>query len=355
MGIITSSFSPSRSIVVAASSQHARGGFVERSLWSIAIVAGLALFSGVGLAQSRADAQTYPVRPIRIIVPNTAGSGMDNVTRMIGQRFTELWGQQIVVDDRPGAGGIIGHELAAKAAPDGYTLLFSASAGVVIQPLMTRVSYDSARDFAPISLVVNSIQILVSHPSVPASNVEELMAVARARPGQLNCASSGSGSSNHLACEMLKVMGGVDFVHVPFKGTSPQMLGVVSGQVQFAFASIPTTSPLVKAGKLRALAQGGPTRSPVIPNVPTVAETLPGFQALTWYALFAPRATPPAIVARLNGAVVNMLADPPIARRLADAGLDPAPTSPAELTAYMRAETERFSRIIKVAGLATAQ
>ena len=340
-----------------------------RNLSSIVVVAALALFSGVAFAQLTGQAQTaasldktwggsaqgYPARPIRIIVPNTAGSGMDNVTRLIGQRLTEAWGQQIVVDDRPGAGGIIGHELAAKAAPDGYTLLFSASAGVVIQPMLTKVSYDVSRDFAPISLVVNSIQVLVGHPSVAAGNVEELMALARARPGQLNCGSSGSGGSNHLTCEMLKVTAGVDFVHVPFKGTSPQMIGLVSGQVQFAFASIPTTNVFVKAGKLRALAQGGSSRSPVVPDVPTVAETYPGFQAQTWYALFAPRATPTAIVGRLNAQVVKILADPPIARRLADQGLDAAPSTPAELTVYMRSESERFSRIIKLAGLATAQ
>jgi len=331
-----------------------------RNLSSTALMYALVLYA-VACAERTAEAQTattaghaYPARPIRIIVPNTAGSGMDNVTRLIGHRLTETWGQQIVVDDRPGAGGIIGHELAAKAAPDGYTLLFSASSGVVIQPLLTKLSYDPAHDFAPISLVVNSIQMLVSHASVPATSVEELMAVARAKPGQLNCGSSGSGSSNHLACEMLKVMAGVDFVHVPFKGTSPQMLGVVTGQVHFAFASIPTTAPFVKSGKLRALAQGGSTRSPVVPNVPTVAETYPGFQAQTWYALFAPRATAPAIISRLNAEVVKVLGDPSLSRRLAAEGLDAAPSSPAALTAHMRSETERFSRIIKVAGLAAA-
>ena len=327
---------------------------MARGLSNTAVIAGFALCFGVALAQPRVDTQSYPARPIRIIVPNTAGSAMDNVTRMIGQRLTEVWGQQIVVDDRPGAGGIIGHELAAKAAPDGYTLLFTASAGVVIQPLMTRVSYDSARDFTPISLVVTSIQILASHPSVAANNVEELMALARARPGQLNCGSSGNGGSNHLTCEMLKVMAGVDFLHVPFKGTVPQMIGLVSGQVQFAFASIPTTMAFVKADKLRALAQGGSSRSPVVPNLPTVAETFPGFQAVTWYALFAPRDTPSAIVARLNAEVVKILADPPTVRRLADQGLDPRPTTPAELTTYMQSETERFSRIIKLSGLATS-
>ncbi|HZM44528.1 MAG TPA: tripartite tricarboxylate transporter substrate binding protein [Burkholderiales bacterium] len=328
---------------------------MARNLSSIVVIFGLALLHGAAFAQSRTGAQGYPSRPIRIIVPNTAGSQMDNVTRMIGQRFTETWGQQVIVDDRPGAGGIIGHEIAAKAPPDGYTLLLASSAGAITSPLLTKVPYDTVRDFAPISLVITSIQMLSGHPSVPASNVAELLALARAKPGQLNCGSSGQNNSNHLACEMLKVMGHVDFVHVPFKGTAPQITGIMSGQVQFGFASIPTTMTQVRPGKLRALAQGGPTRSPVIPDVPTVAETLPGFQALTWYALFAPRATPPAIVARVNAEVVKLLADPTVAQRLTNQGLDPAPGSPAELSAYMRAETERFSRLIKVAGLAPAQ
>jgi tripartite-type tricarboxylate transporter receptor subunit TctC len=318
------------------------------------VISGLALLGVDTLAQPRTDTQNYPVRPIRIIVPNTAGSAMDNVTRMLGQRMTESWGQQIVVDDRPGAGGIIGHEIAAKAAPDGYTLLFASSAGVVINPLLAKLSYDSTRDFAPVSLVVNSIQLLSTHPSVAATTVEELVALARAKPGQLNCGTPGSGSSNHLACEMLKVMGKVDFLHVPFKGTSPSMTGLLSGQVQFAFASIPTSMPFVKTGRLRVLAQGGSARSPVVPHVPTVAETLPGFEAVTWYALYVPRATPSAIVNRLNAEVVKILADPPLARWLADQGLDPAPGSPAALTAYMRSETERFARIIKASGLASA-
>jgi tripartite-type tricarboxylate transporter receptor subunit TctC len=320
-----------------------------------AIFFGLMLFSAGVPAQSKTDPHAYPARPIRIIVANTAGSGMDNVTRMLGQGITEQWGQQVVVDNRPGAGGIIGHEIAAKAAPDGYTLLFGASAGVVIQPLLTRTPYDSARDFTSVSLVVTSIQLLAGHPSLAALSVEELLAIARAKPGQLNCGSSGSNSSNHLACEMLRVLGKVDFVHVPFKGTVPQQMGLVSGQVQFAFASIPTTFTQSKVGKVRVLGQGGPTRSRVLPDVPTIAETLPGFQAVTWYALFAPRGTPPAIVKKLNGAVVKILSDPTLAQRLVSQGLDPAPGTPAELDAYIRAETERFSRIITLANMKAGQ
>ena len=315
----------------------------------------IAIFLGAVLMCGATRAQDYPIRPVRIVVPNTGGSAMDNVTRMMGQRLTDLWAQQIVVDNRPGAGGIIGHEIVAKAPADGYTLLFAASAGVTIQPQLNKVPYDSVRDFAPVSLVVNSIQVLAAHPSVAATSTEELLAIARAKPGQLNCGTPGSGTSNHLACEMLKVMGNVSFVHVPFKGTGPSVTGLLSGQVHFGFASIPTTMPQAKAGRLRVLAQGGATRSAVIPNVPTVAEVLPGYQALTWYALFVPSATSPAIVAKLNAAVVKTLSEPALSRSLADQGLDPAPSTPAELASYIRVETERFARIIKVAGLATLQ
>lgn len=328
---------------------------MARSLSAVVVACGVAVSLDTALAQPRPDPQNYPVRPIRIIVPNTAGSGMDNVTRMLGHGLTEAWKQQTVVDNRPGAAGVIGHEIAAKAAPDGYTLLLASSAGAVINPLLSKLPYDTARDFAPISLVVNSIQMLSSHPTLAASNVDELVALARARPGELNCASSGSNSSNHLACEMLRVLGHIDFVHVPFKGTVPQMTGLMSGQVHFAFASIPTTMTHVKAGKLRPLATGGPDRSRVLPDLPTVAETLPGFQAVTWYALFVPRTTPAPIVEKLNGEVVKILSDPALAQRLGREGLDAAPGTPGELTAYMRAETERFSRLIKLSGLKAGQ
>jgi tripartite-type tricarboxylate transporter receptor subunit TctC len=299
--------------------------------------------------------ENYPARPVRIIVPNTAGSATDAVTRMVAQRLTEAWGQQMVVDNRAGATGIIGYDLAAKAPPDGYTLVAATSAGVVTSPLMNKVPYDPYRDFAPISLIVISPQMLVSHPGVPATNVDELMALARAKPGQLNCASPGTGTSNHLGCEMLKVMAKVDIVHVPYKGTSPAITDVVGGQVQFMFNSMPAVWPLAKAGKLRALAHGGTKRSSAAPSVPTVAESIPGFQCITWYAMYAPRGTPPAIISKVNGEIVKMLTDPPFAKRLVDQGQEPQPTSPAELTAYMRAESERWSKVIKAAGLATAQ
>ena len=313
--------------------------------------AGIALLASVSLAQTSASAQSYPVRPIRIIVPNTAGSATDIATRLIAQRLTDSMGQQTVVDNRAGASGVIGHEIAMKAPPDGYTLLVSTSAGLVLNPLLGKLPYDPIRDFAPISLLVISPQLLFSHIGLPAKTVDDLVALARAKPGQLNCASPGFGTSNHLGCEMLKTMTGVSFVHVPYKGTAPAISDVVGGQVQFMFNSIPAVLPLVKGGKVRAIAHGGIKRSPAAPEIPLVSETLPGFQCATWYALIAPRGIPPGIVSRLNADIVKMFADAPFAQRISDMGQEPQSTSPAELLAHMRSESERWSQVINAAGL----
>jgi len=313
--------------------------------------AAIALFAGASLAQTGASPQSYPVRPIRIIVPNTAGSATDIATRLIAQRLTDSLGQQTVVDNRAGASGAIGHEIAMKAPPDGYTLLVSTSAGLVLNPLLSKLPYDPIRDFAPISLLVMSPQLLFSHAALPARTVDELVALARAKPGQLNCASPGFGTPNHLGCELLRTMTGVNFVHVPYKGTAPAITDVVGGQVQFMFNSLPPLMPLVRTGKVRAIALGGTKRSPVAPEIPIVAETLPGFQCITWYALIAPRGIPTAIVARLNAEIVKMFADAPFAQRISETGQEPHPSSPAELHTYMRSESKRWSQVIKAAGL----
>jgi tripartite-type tricarboxylate transporter receptor subunit TctC len=328
---------------------------VKKRLLDMACITALALSCGAAPAQTRTDAQNYPVRPVRMIVPNLAGSATDAVARMVAQRLTDVWGQQVVVDNRAGASGIIGVELTARAAPDGYTVLMGTSAGIIILPLLTKVPYDSARDLAPVSLVVMSPQMLVSHPSVAATNVSELVALARAKPKSLNCASPGTGTSNHLGCEMIKIMTKVDFLHVPYKGTSLAVTDLVGGQVHIMFNSMPAVWPLAKSGKLRALAHGGTKRSPAAPEVPTVAETLPGFQCITWYALVAPGGTPPPIVTRLNSEMVKMLADPTFAKRLVDQGQEPQSTTPAELGAHMRAESVRWAGVIKAAGLAHAK
>lgn len=315
------------------------------------LAVGLCAILGAGVVQAADVAAGYPSRPIRIIVPNTAGSATDTVTRMVTHRLTESLGQQTVVDNRAGASGIVGHEITAKAVADGYTVMVSTSAGLILNPLLTKVPYDSYKDFSPISLLVMSPQLLFSHPGVPARTVDELVALARAKPGQLNCASPGFGTSNHLGCEMLKTMTNVNFLHVPYKGTSPAVSEVVGGQVQFMFNSMPNVMPLVKTGKLRAIALAATKRSTAAPDIPTVAETLPGFQCVTWYAMIAPRGVPAPIVSKLNAEIHKMLTDPAFAQRIVDMGQDPQPTTPEGLQKHMRDEQNRWSKVIKAANL----
>ena len=317
-------------------------------LFTTASITAIALLSASAVAQPKTD---YPNRPIRIIVPGTAGSANDFTARAISQRFTEAWGQQIVIDNRSGAGGIIAHEIAAKANPDGYTLIFSTSAGLVINPLLYKTPYDSFRDLTPISLGSINPQMLFSNPGVPAKNVAELIALAKSRPGELNCASAGTGTPNHLGCELLKSLGGINFVHVPYKGSGPGVTDVVGGQAQFMFNSIPAVLPLVKSGKLRGLGVGGPKRSPAAPDIPAIAETLPGFEVVNWYAMLAPAATPAPIINKINAEMVKMIADPPFAQRLLDLGSEPQSSTPAGLTAHMRKESERWGKVIKSAGI----
>jgi tripartite-type tricarboxylate transporter receptor subunit TctC len=293
----------------------------------------------------------YPDRPIRLIVSNSAGSAVDSTARMIGQRLTEVWGKQVVIDNRAGAGGIIAHELAAQAPRDGYTLLFSTSAGLVINPILQKLAYDPPRDFAPISLAVVNPTMLVSHPGLGAANVTQLVAIAKARPGQLNCASAGIGTPNHLGCEMLKTMAGVNFQHVPYKGTSSAITDVVGGQAEFMFNSMPAVYPLAKAGKLRALGIGSKKRIAAAPEVPAIAETIPGFECQNWYAMLAPRSTPAAIVDKLDSEMVKMFAEPVFAQKLAEQGSEPQTTTPAGLTEFMRQDSQRWSRVIQQAGI----
>jgi tripartite-type tricarboxylate transporter receptor subunit TctC len=310
-----------------------------------------AAISAAYATSAPAQAQRYPVRPVRMIVPNLPGSATDITARAVAQRFSEMWGQQVVVDNRAGASGAIAHELATRAAPDGYTLLMSTSAGLVIAPQLTKVSYDSLRDFAPVSLVVVSPLMLVVHGGLPANNVNELVALARAKPRQLICASPGTGTSNHLACEMLTLMVKAEFLHVPYKGSSAAIPDLISGQVHVMFNSMSAVWPHAKSGKLRALGYAGTKRAAAAPEVPTMAESIPGFQVMAWYALVTSAGTPPAIVSKLNADMVSMLADPPFAKRLIEFGQDPQASTPAELTAFMRAETTRWGAVLKATGL----
>jgi tripartite-type tricarboxylate transporter receptor subunit TctC len=313
----------------------------------------VALCALVSISASAAFAQPYPAKPIRIVVGFPPGGPTDYVARAIGQKFTEIWGKQIVVDNRGGAGSLIGTEIAARAAPDGYTLLLGTSTAFAIHPALGgKLAFDVNRDFAPITLVVINPQILVAHPSLGVGTVKELVAHAAAKPGQINYASVGNATPQHLGMEMLGAMTGVKMVHVPYKGTAPALTDLLAGQVSVMFNSIPTVLQHVKAGKLRALAVGSPKRSAAVPELPTVAEAgVPGFEYVTWYALYAPAGTPKAIVTQLNAATVALLREPETAQRFVTQGVEPSGTTPAELAQYQRVESERWRKLIKSMGL----
>lgn len=297
-------------------------------------------------------AQQYPAKPVRIITTFPPGGPTDFVARAIGQKFAEAWGQQFIVDHRPGAGGVIGTEAAIRAAPDGYTLLLGTSSGLSVNPALNdKLPYNPSRDLAPISLVVVNPQLLIAHPSLPARSVKELIALARARPGQINYASVGQGSPNHMGMEMLKAMAGVNMVHIPYKGTAPAVTDIIAGHVSLMFNSMPSVLPQVKAGRLRALAVGSAKRSPAVPDIPAVAETVPGFDYVTWYGLFAPAATPKEILSRLNAELVRMLGEPELAQRFGSQGAEPRSTTPEELGRFMRAEYERWKTVIRTANI----
>lgn len=293
--------------------------------------------------------QDYPARPLRLVVPFAPGGGSDMVARAIGQKLSEAWGQQVVVDNRGGGGGIIGTEIAAKSAPDGYTLLWGTSSGLVINPLLhSKLPYNVSRDFAPISMISINPILLVVNNSVPVNSVKELIALAKARPGQLNYASPGYGSPVHLAMEILKSMTGTDIVHVPYKGAGPALTDLIAGHVQMKFNSIAPVLPLLRTGRLKALAIGSAQRSRIVPDIPTMIEAgVPGFETVTWYGLFVPAKTPKHIANKLNAQIIKILADPEMVQRLANDGAEPRSSTPEGLATYMREEAERWKKAIK--------
>ena len=306
----------------------------------------------VVFAWGASAAQNYPARPIRLVIPYPPGGPTDFVGRTVGQKLSELMGQQVVVDNRPGAGTVIGSELVARAAPDGYTLLFGTGGGTFLAPLiLPKVSYDPRRDFAPVGMLVMSPQVLVVHPSMAANSVGELIALGKAKPGALNYASVGTGTSPHLGGELFKALAGVDVVHVPYKGTSPAMTDLLAGRVQLMFSSMPTVLAHVKSGKLKLLGTGGTKRSPAIPDTPPVAETVPGFELVTWYAIFAPARTPDGIVGRLNAAIARALSDSEVQQRLGSQGLETVIMTPQELRRYTERDLDRWTRLVERAGL----
>jgi tripartite-type tricarboxylate transporter receptor subunit TctC len=312
------------------------------------VVFGAAALAAVA---SISAAQTYPARPVRLVITYPPGGTTDFVGRPLAQKLSDLLGQSVVVDNRGGAGGIIGTMIVAQAPPDGYTLLLGTSAGMVINPLLqSKLPYDAFRDFAPVSRTNINPQALVAHSAVPFNTVKELIAYAKANPGKLNVASSGVGTPNHLGAEMLKHLAGIDIVHVAYKGGGPAMTDLIAGQVQLQFSSIPTVLAHVKAGRIKMLAIGSGKRSPALPDIPTIAEAgVPGYEYTTWYGIFAPSATPAATIKLLNAAVMKAVLSPEVSQRLAPQGAEPAPGTPQELTHYMKEESARWAKTIKAA------
>jgi tripartite-type tricarboxylate transporter receptor subunit TctC len=298
-------------------------------------------------------AQAYPSRPVRIIVPFAAGGPSDVIARLVAGKLTENLGKQFYVENQAGAGGNLGMGNAARAAPDGYTILMGNVAPNAINvSLFKSLPFDPVADFDPVSLVASTPNILVVHPSTPVRAVKALIALAKAKPGTLNFASAGVGSSSHLAGELFRVLAGADIVHVPYKGAGPAMVDVLSGQVQLYFATMPAAMPHVKSGKLAPVAVTSAARSQALPELPTIAESgVPGYEASTWYGVLAPAHTPGAAVARLHENIVRILAVPETRERLADQGFEPVGSSPEEFGAYIKSEIAKWGKVISDAGI----
>ena len=302
-------------------------------------------------AASTALAQGYPSKPIRIVVGFPPGGGVDINARLLGPKLTEYLGQQIIVENRPGAGTNIANELVARAAPDGYTLLINTAALVINMSLYKKVAYDAVRDFAPLSLFSMAPNILVVHASVPVRTAKQLVALAKSRPGQLNYSSAGAGTTQHLAGELFNLRAGTKIVHVPYKGSAPSLTALISGEVDLTYANIPAISSHVKSGRLRPLANLGPKRSDQLPQVPTMKEAgVAGVEVVVWYGLFAPAATPRDIVAKLGDAIGRAARSPDMKQRLIDLGAEPVGNSPEEFSKLVREELKRWAEVVKVSG-----
>jgi tripartite-type tricarboxylate transporter receptor subunit TctC len=311
------------------------------------------LLATAGLvALNPAFAQTYPTKSIRLIVPSPPGGGTDATARILAAALTQSLGQQVLPDNRSGAGGLIGTELVAKAPPDGYTLLLTAAAAMVVFPYTFRkLPYDPLRDFAPISLVASSEYVLAVHPSLPVKTVKDLVALARARPGQIVFASTANFSLSHLAGELLKQQGKFQMLHVPYKGGAPAVNAILGGEVSLMFGTGPTVVPHAKAGKLRLIATAGRKRSKSLPDLPTVAETVPGVEVSAWYGVIAPAGTPKDVVSKLHAEIVKASLDPKVMQQFSNAGAEAVSSTPEEFAAYIKAEHARWGLAVKATGI----
>ena len=300
-------------------------------------------------------AQGYPIKPIRFVVPYAPGGNTDILARLLGQKLSEAWGQQVIIDNRPGAAGTVGAELVARAPADGYTLIMGSFGNIIVaNSLYKNLKYDPFRDFASIALVSLPPGILVENPAVPAQNVRELIAYAKSNPGRLNYGSPGSGAWNHLFFELFNASAGIAIVHVPYKGIAPAVVDLLGGQVQLAISAFPTALPHIRSGKLRALAVTSAKRSGLMTDVPTVAESgLAGYEAAGWFGVLAPAGTPPAVVAKLNAEINRILELPEVKASLASDGAEPAGGTPAQMTESARAASAKWSKLIRELNLRT--
>ena len=311
----------------------------------------IAAFLPAFAVSTSANAQSYPARPIRLVVSFAAGGGVDLVARLIGQKLSEAWNQQVVIDNRPGAGGNVSAEMVAKAPPDGYTIYMSSASVVVNTSLYKSLPYDPLKDFAPVTLLVNAHNVLVAHPSLPAKNIRELIALAKKAPGQINYASTGSGSSGHLAMELFRSMAGIELTHVPYKVIGQTTADLLSGQVSLWFPTMPGVLQHIKGGRMMALGVSGSRRAPVLPNVPTIAEAgVPGYDASTWYPLLAPAGTPAAIIEKMNAQLVTILATGDVREKLQAQGIEPVGSSPAQLGAHLKSEMVKWEKVVRLSG-----
>jgi tripartite-type tricarboxylate transporter receptor subunit TctC len=314
---------------------------------------GSTTFLLLALIPAGAFADDYPSRPIRLVVPYPAGGPVDIMSRLLGQKLSEQFPVQIVVDNRAGANGNIAGEIVARANPDGYTLLMGANGSIAVNPsLYRKMPYDPQKDLAPVSLVAAAALMMVVHPSVPARSAADFIALAKKSPGKLNYASAGSGSTSHLCSALLETMAGIDMVHVPYKGSAPALNDVVGGQVQMLITGVSSALPHQRSGKLRALGVTSPRRLPALPEVPAIAETVHGYEVLTWYGVFVPRGTPQMIIKRLHSAVVAAVNAKDTQERLTGLGAEAATNTPDQFAAMVRDETVKWGKVVRTAGIA---
>lgn len=318
---------------------------VRRTL--LACVAGFCAAAALSLPAAAA----WPEKPVRIVVPYPPGGSTDIVGRLVGAKLSEALGQQFIVENRPGAGGNLGMELAAKAAPDGYTIVVATTAHAINMTLFKNLTFDTVKDFEPVALLTENPLIVVTHPSVPANSIRELIALAKAKPGGLNYASSGNGQSTHLAAELFNAMAGTKMAHIPYKGSAPGIADVMAGQVQLMFDTMLSALPHARSGALRALAVTSAERSPAASDIPTVSESgLPGYEAIAWNGFLVPKGTPADIVAKLNAETVKALAAEQVKTRLDALGATTKPTTPAEFAAYVGNEVDKWGKVVKTSG-----